>query len=91
MSKTQKQAGGDESPKVSSTTITDRIGENVLRVLGRPQHFLRIQVKNLWEGAYRANVFVGDTEHVEVPHSFFLRTTSEGDIVTSNPSLKRVY
>jgi len=81
----------EEAPKKPSTATTDRIGENVLRVLGQPTNLLRIQVRSLWGDFFRANIFTSKADTAEVSHSYFLQATPEGEILKSTPQLTRKY
>jgi hypothetical protein len=68
------------------------VGEQVIRTLGEPGDLLKVSVRQLWEGRYRVNVFVGeDIVSARVANSFFLRTDGEGHITTSTPKLTRRY
>jgi hypothetical protein len=79
----------DDSPAQPAPTA--RIGDNVLRALGRPADLFRMQVRGLWGDFYRANVFVGDAAACKVAHSYFLEATAAGEIVTSSPAIGRAY
>ena len=68
-----------------------QIRDKLLRKLGEPTGLFRVQVKSLWGDFYRANVFVGTFSDSKVAHSYFLKATPDGEIVTSVPPLKREY
>ena len=69
-----------------------RIGEQVIRALGRPDGFHRVQVRPLWEDYYRVNVLVGaDAASAKVAHSYFVEADGGGDIVVSTPQIERRY
>jgi hypothetical protein len=64
----------------------------LLHALGRPEALYRVEVRSLWEGHYRANVFVGtDATSTRLAHSFFLVTDADGKILTSEPDIARQY
>jgi hypothetical protein len=68
------------------------IGEQVIHALGTPVDLLEVQVRRLWEGQYRANVFVGaDITSARVAHSYFLKVDDNGTILASSPKLARQY
>lgn len=68
------------------------LGEHVLQALGEPARLHTVQVRPLWEGHYRVNVFVTATDaSVVISDSFFLVTDPDGNIVTSTPELTRQY
>ena len=69
---------------------TDLIREKVLAALGEPPDLLRVQVKSLWGNYYRANVFVGKGFAARMAHSFFLNV-DDGEIVSSAPTIQRLY
>jgi hypothetical protein len=67
------------------------IAEQVILRLGRPTNLLFTKVHKLWEGRYRANVFVGP--HVAAPtllQSYFLTTDADGNILDSSPPIARM-
>jgi hypothetical protein len=69
-----------------------RIGKNVLRALGQPTHLHQVQVRQLWEDHYRANVLVGtDAASTTVAHSYFLVVGNDGDIIASTPAITKQY
>jgi hypothetical protein len=69
-----------------------RVGQRVIRALGRPDDLLRIQVSELWERRFRVNIYVGpDIVSSRVVHSYFLETDDDGNIIKSTPRIKRQY
>lgn len=68
------------------------LGVVVLHALGQPADLCRVQVRRLWEGHYRVNVFLGaDAVSARVGHSYFLVADGDGKIVTSTPAITRQY
>ena len=68
------------------------VGKYVLQTLGQPANLHRVQVRWLWEGHYRVNVFVGvDATTATVAHSYFLVADGAGTIVKSTPKIVRHY
>ena len=68
------------------------VRNGVLSGLGRPRGLCHVQVKCLWGGRYRVNVFVGaDVVSATVAHSYFLETDGAGKILSSSPPITRVY
>lgn len=64
----------------------------LLQALGRPASLYRVEVRHLWEGRYRANVFVGaDAASTRVAHSFFMVADEDGNIMASSPIITRKY
>jgi hypothetical protein len=73
-------------------TLTAIIGEQAMCTLGEPRYFLQAQVRWLWEGYYRLNVYVGpDVASARVAHSYFLVADDEGNITSSTPTITRQY
>jgi hypothetical protein len=69
-----------------------RIGEQVIRALGRPDGLRRVEVRPLWEGHYRVNVLVGaDAASARVAHSYFVVADGGGALVASTPQIERLY
>jgi hypothetical protein len=68
-----------------------RLGEAVLDALGRPAGLHKVQVRRLWPGHYRVNVFVGgDAVSARVAHSYFLAADGV-TILASAPEIRKVY
>jgi hypothetical protein len=68
------------------------IGKNVLRALGKPADLHQVQVRQLWEDHYRANVLVGiDAASTKVAHSYFLVVGNDGNIIASTPAIAKQY
>src|SRR5262245_3484340 len=68
------------------------VRDNVLSELGSPPGLQRVQVRRLWGGCYRVNVFVGaGAASLRVAHSFFLRADGDGRALASSPAITRVY
>ena len=69
-----------------------RIGKNVLRALGQPADLHQVQVRQLWQDHYRANVLVGaDAASTKVAHSYFLVVGNDGNIIASTPAIAKHY
>ncbi len=65
------------------------VGEQVLSALGKPDKLYKVQVRPLWEGHYRVNVFVGtDLLSSKVVASYFLLTDQGGHITAATPDLE---
>jgi hypothetical protein len=68
------------------------IGEQVMHALGKPPNLYAVQVRNLWLDNLRVNVLVGeDATSVLVAHSYFLTVSGDGNILSSNPKITRLY
>ena len=68
------------------------VRDNVMYDLGSPPGLHRVQVKCLWAGRYRVNVFVGDdAASFKVAHSYFLEADGDGKVLTSTPPVTRAY
>ncbi len=68
------------------------IGEQVMQSLGQPTSYHQVQVRKLWSGRFRVNVFVGaDLSSAIVAHSFFLVTDDDGRIVAATPRITKQY
>ena len=68
------------------------IKEQIIHTLGVPRDLLQVQVRPLWEGYYRANVFIGkDGGSAQVADSFFLRIDGDGNIIASTPAITKKY
>jgi hypothetical protein len=68
------------------------VGKHVLLGLGQPPGLHRVQVRELWQGRYRVNIFVGpDAASARVAHSYFLVVDTEGSVSHSTPPITRRY
>ncbi len=73
-------------------TPGQRVGVQVLRVLGRPSNLRAIIVRPLWENRYRVNIYLGDDLlTATIANSYFLTTDDDGIIRTVNPRLAKEY
>jgi len=89
---TKQQAGQPGPGEQGGRTPDAAIGEHVLYALGRPGDLRRVEVRRLWEGHYRVNVFVGaGTGVARIAHSYFLVTDGAGRVTASTPDLIRRY
>ena len=72
--------------------LEEVVRNGVLSGLGRPRGLCHVQVRKLWGGRYRVNVFVGaDVVSATVAHSYFLEADGAGKILSSSPPIARVY
>ena len=68
------------------------IVRDVLSQLGRPGELHRVQVKPVFGGKYRVNVYVrADAASYRVAHSYFLEADDEGKVLASSPAITRTY
>lgn len=68
------------------------IGEQVIHALGEPEGLHKVQVRRLWEGRYRVNVFIGaDAASSKIASSYFVQADSGGNIVGSRPTITKQY
>ena len=82
----------DDSARQKRELLNALLEKAVIRTLGMPDELLRVQVRHLWDGQYRVNVFVGeDVSSAKVAHSFFLLADADGKIIKSNPAISRHY
>jgi hypothetical protein len=81
-----------EQKKEEAGLLEAVIRENVLRGLGEPDNLHRVQVRQVFGGKYRVNVFVrADASTYKVAHSYFLEADSAGQVLTSVPAITRMY
>jgi len=82
----QRSAEKQEGQKqVMSESV---VQEQVMRALGELPNLIRVQVRQLWKGRFRANVYVGvDFLTSRISHSFFLVTDDDGKITESRPPM----
>jgi hypothetical protein len=72
--------------------LKDLIRQQVLHDLGEPAGLLRVQVRPLWGAYYRVNVFVGeDAASATIPHSYFVESDADGNVLDASPKVRRQY
>jgi hypothetical protein len=68
------------------------IGASVLRVLGEPDNFHAVKVRQVFGSKYRVNVYVrAGAGTFEVAHSYFVEADGDGAVVASCPPITRLY
>lgn len=68
------------------------VAASVLRILGRPQEKIRIDVHPLWNNRYRVNVLLGEeSTYTRIAHSYFVSTDADGNVLTATPPILRAY
>ena len=75
---------------VSTQRREDVIRKNVLAELGRPTRLLKVAVLPLWGNNFRINVWTGEGG-VSIPNSYFIMADDRGDILRSEPPIKKLY
>jgi hypothetical protein len=80
----EKQEG--QKPNMSESVVQ----EQVMKMLGELPNLIRVQVRALWKGHYRANIYVG-SDHLtsRIAHSFFIITDDAGKISEARPPIVR--
>ena len=86
---TAKQSEQAEAPKQHTPdALLKVIARQVIHSLGKPAVPHLVQVRSLWACFFRVNVLVGeDVTRMKVAHSYFLKTDSDGQILTSTPKI----
>ena len=73
-------------------TIHGLIGKQVVERLGSPGDLLRVQVRPVGGDRFRVNVIVGkNVTSSKIVQSYFLTADGEGNIVSSTPTIARLY
>jgi hypothetical protein len=84
----QQTERAEQARKQRSSVIVGQL----LQALGRPAILHRVDVRHLWDEHYRANVYVGaDAVSTRVAHSFFVVADADGNILASEPDIKKQY
>jgi hypothetical protein len=101
--RSKARRGGEQplpEPATQCSTVESRnremlnalIREQVLNVLGEPRNLLKVQVRPLWNGKYRVNVFVGaDAACAKIPHSYFIVADDDGNVLSATPTIHKHY
>ena len=92
MKTTERRDREEELTRGTRDELKGHIVEQVVQLLGKPEHLLGVQVRWVGSDRCRANVFVGeDVISGRIAHSFYLTIDGEGNILTSSPSVARLY
>jgi hypothetical protein len=92
MPATQQREDAKDLAQHQRETLYDLIGERLIHTLGAPDNLLKVQVRQLWDDHYRANVFVGaDASSAKVAHSYFLVVDADGNVLSSTPQIAKLY
>jgi len=92
MPTTRQRKQSDDVEHQPGDALNALIGEQVLRALGAPADLLMVQVRPLWDGRYRVNVFVGpDVTSARVANSYFLTADDDGTIGAAAPPITKQY
>src|SRR5947209_2080735 len=88
----QERKPNEEAENQGQGRLDVLIGEQVILALGRPADLQRLQVRHLWEGCYRVNIFVGENIATgRVANSYFVQASAEGRILETNPTITKQY
>lgn len=88
----QQEKEPADLPKQEAPSRNAIIGKRLLHALGRPNNFGRMQVRSLWGDYFRVNVLVdSDVASVRIAHSFFVLADADGNILSCNPKLTKMY
>lgn len=89
----QQQADpGKDLENQERQQLNAKVGDQVLRTMGKPNDPHRLQVRRLWKDHYRVNILVGaDVVSAKVAQSYFVVADDDGNIVTSTPEIIRKY
>lgn len=86
---TSAQADLDHEQRSQQTA---RVAEQVIRDLGRSERLQRVDIRPLWSGCYRANVYLGpDAISLRLAHSYFLKVDAAGNVVAAIPPITKQY
>jgi hypothetical protein len=96
MSTTTLLVAPGDRPRLEITDLGGRregaIRAGVLAALGRPDRLYRVNVVPLWGDHFRVNVITGDDPSaVRIPHSYFVAADGLGNILRSDPGIRREY
>lgn len=82
---------GDQANR-EPPSVSGRIKSRTLSLLGRPPHLIDVAVRLLWGHCYRVNILTGpDVSNLIVAHSYFVQSSPEGDILSANPPILKLY
>ncbi len=85
------QSRVDDEKQVREHLKTE-ISKQVFQSLGQPGDLQNLQIRHLWNDNYRVNVLVGiDAASAKVAHSYFMMVNNDGSIISSTPSISRLY
>src|SRR3954466_14137808 len=86
------KANEPETEPVRDTSLNDRIGRQVIRLLGSPKDLLKVRVHPVGADTYRVNIVTGkDFATGRISTRYFLTADAEGRIVSSTPQIAKLY
>jgi len=78
--------------KESKPDLEKVVAEAVLSRLGRPEGLVEVRAINVFGDSWRVNVVCEDGQYSnKYPDCFFLTVSPDGEILSSNPEIKRKY
>jgi hypothetical protein len=101
MGKSKKAPHEEEAmvvERAQEASLAEKIRSQVLATIGRPPHLDRVEVSRHHNGNYRVNIWEQPEpdEHLAVKisacirWSYYLKVSDTGEIVNSNPPLKKL-
>ncbi len=92
MPTTQMLDRSDDPKPIPADTLSALIGKQVVRSLGSPDNLLKVQVRPVGSDRYRVNILTGkDFASARIANSFFLTADEAGNILSSSPTIVRLY
>lgn len=87
-----KEKPVQEAPKLEEKKKADiqPIKEIVLKILGKPKDFMKIDAINVYDNRYRVNIWVKNDNGAKISDNFFVKFDS-GQIISCDPPLNKKY
>ena len=88
-----KEKPAQEAPKAEEKKKPDvhpMIKEIVLKILGKPKDFMKIDTINVYDNRYRVNIWVKGNNGAKISDNFFVKFEN-GQIVSCDPPLNKKY
>jgi hypothetical protein len=87
-----KKKTESEKPKESKPDLANVIARAVLELLGRPHDLVDVRAINVFGDSWRVNVICQDGQFSnKYKDCFFVTVSPEGEILTSNPEIRKKY
>jgi len=85
--KTKEDVELEEQPVPNHSAELQKL---VLKILGKPKDFLKIQAIHLYDNRYRVNVWVHGANGAKIIDNFFIKS-NDGSILSCDPALNKKY
>lgn len=96
---TRKEREERERMRLAGEQQRKHVGSEIMSLLGAPSKFVRVDARRVGNRAFRVNVHVEHRDESElcvfqqtrIAHSFYVEVDGDGDVMTTQPPIRRIY